>query len=57
MFTDNLFELLRQAERFLHDNVYIDGRVKPGQMIREYHPRYAPRATREALPKKSLLSD
>ncbi len=49
MFTGNLFELLRQAERFLRDNVPIAGRVVSGQLVREDRPRYAPRATREAL--------
>ncbi len=49
MFTGNLFELLRQAERFLRDNVPIAGRVLSGQLVRENRPRYAPRATREAL--------
>ncbi len=50
MFTGNLFELLRQAERFLRDQVPIAGRVIPGQLVREDRPRYAPRATREAWP-------
>ena len=49
MFTGNLFELLRQAERFLRDHTPIAGRVIPGQLVREDRPRYAPRATREAL--------
>ena len=49
MFTGNLFELLRQAERFLRDNTPIAGRVVPGQLVRDDRPRYAPRATREAL--------
>ena len=49
MFTGNLFELLRQAERFLRDHVPIAGRVISGQLVREDRPRYAPRATREAL--------
>lgn len=49
MFTGNIFELLRQAERFLRDHVPIAGRVIPGHMVREDRPRYAPRATREAI--------
>lgn len=49
MFTGNLFELLRQAERFLRDNTPIAGRVIPGQLVRDDRPKYAQRATREAL--------
>lgn len=43
------FELLRRAESFLRDHVPIAGRVVPGRLVREDHPAYPPRATREAL--------
>ena len=43
------FDLLRRAESFLRDHVPIAGRVISGQMVREDHPAYPPRATREAL--------
>jgi ATP-dependent DNA helicase RecG len=43
------FEQLRRAESFLADHVPIAGRVHPDRFIREDRPRYAPRATREAL--------
>jgi len=43
------FSLLMRAESFLMDHVPIAGRVIPGKMIREDHPWYPPRATREAI--------
>lgn len=43
------FDQLRFAERFLFDSVPIAGTVHPDRFIREDRPRYAPRATREAI--------
>jgi ATP-dependent DNA helicase RecG len=43
------FDLLRRGEQFLLDHVPIPGRVVPGKMVREDHPWYPSRATREAI--------
>jgi len=45
----HIFEQLRRAEAFLLDHVPIASRVHSDRMVREDRPRYAPRATREAL--------
>jgi ATP-dependent DNA helicase RecG len=43
------FATLSRAESFLLEHIPIAGRVVPGRLVREDRPRYAPRATREAL--------
>jgi ATP-dependent DNA helicase RecG len=43
------FDLLRRGEQFLLDHVPIPGRVVPGKIVREDHPWYPSRATREAI--------
>lgn len=48
-YSGHAFSLLRRAESFLLDHVPIAGRVVSGKMVREDHPLYPPRATREAL--------
>ena len=48
-FHGNAFDLLRQAERFLLDNLPVAGRITPGLFERVDDPLYPPVALREAL--------
>lgn len=48
-FRGNIFDLLRQAERFLRETLPVAGRVAPGLFERIDDPLYPPIALREAL--------
>lgn len=48
-FTDNTFQLLRLAERFLIENLPVAGRIVPNLFERIDDPLYPPLALREAL--------